>query len=202
MTNPRFLVVNGARDSWAIPSSGRVISLGYQGLHFPMFKLVLETFRPVALLDLRESASFRDRGFSVERAFQVFSTERMEYGRINEGLGSMQQVPAGLLASMWSWLARGPVVLLGAARGYQGSERERLVQWLARERALQVLLHDRDSHQRWHSLEFFETTRQSCEERLPSPTKDQLQLPLPLGHAFEPTRKARRRGTQGPPSGT
>ena len=204
MTSPRFLVVNGSHDLWSIPSTGRIISLGYQGLDFPIFRVVLETFRPVALLDLRASASFRDRGFSVERAFQMFAEKHVTYERVDQGLGPLHQLPQTILSSMRSWLTRGPVVLLGSARPYHGSERERVAQCLSRDRPLEVLLHERDSHQRWRALELFEPngTRREAEERA---VFSPLQLSLPLPPGFEPkkkARKSRKQRIQGPPSGT
>jgi len=204
MTSPRFLVVNGNHDLWGVPSTGRIISLGYQGLDFPIFRVVLETFRPVALIDLRESASFRDRGFTVERAFHIFATRQVEYERVDHELGALQPLSQTLVASLRSWLARGPVVLLGSTRSYQGSERERVVRWLSRDRPLEVLLHERDSHHRWRALELFEPSPARCEsEERAVANPLQLQLPLPPG--FEPrvkTPRVRRRRTHEPPSGT
>ena len=195
MSSPRFLVVDGAQHVWATPSSGRVISLGYQGLEFPTFKVIFETFRPIAVLDLRESASFRDRGFSVQRAFGLFSAAQVEYARLNEGLESTSLLPTSVLTSMMCWLSRGPVLLLGTPRVHQGSERERVAQWLSRERPLHLLFHDRDSHQRWRCLELFDPVPTV---KVVSQAQNQLQLRLPLGPGFEAPVLSRKRRTQGP----
>jgi hypothetical protein len=210
MNDPKFLVVrnrSGAMQGQPVPSGPFVISLAYEGLEFSVFRAILEAFQPVGVLDLRASASFRDGGFTAERTFNFFATKQVEYGRLDED-GEAACFPRQVLMLAQSWLRRGPIVVLGAARMYEGSERERFVCSLAMERPLKVLMHERFSQQKWLMLEMevaarvaMATTRAREHREEPS-LHPPTQLMLPLGIGGQDAPKPRKRRRQGPESGT
>lgn len=118
-------------------SESLIVSLGYEDLTFSRFKAVLDAFRPKVVFDLRASPSFRDRGFSVARAFETMKLMRVEYLRFGDSWKCLvenqpRRDAASLDALLRDSLVRQKcVILLGAITCHSGSERERLVEHIA-----------------------------------------------------------------------
>jgi hypothetical protein len=127
--------------------SGCVISVGYELLTFSVFHSLIKGLRPKVFLDARASASFRDRGFTAERAFRIFADYKVEYRRLVDAHCSLDQLQIESLTK--SALFPGIVFLLGSACDHAGSEREQVVERLSAIRSTHVVFHERHSLARW-----------------------------------------------------
>lgn len=150
-----FLVVGTALEPPARPQSAaqapsrRIVSLGLEGLGLRDFQQILKVAGVRHIVDVRILAAFRGNGFRVHLVEQTFAELAIQYDRqptlenpfTSAGLdaGASLKQYAHHLKGQWTVLQeigrraeQGPILLLGWSAEHKGSERELIVEEMAR----------------------------------------------------------------------
>jgi len=126
-----------------------IISLGIDGLDYRAFCQILREYNVQRIADIRLLAAFRGRGFNVDAVFEMFKQQNIKYERmldlanhfIGESLNEQVvfdmfraylQGAQGALRHLRLQVEEGPLLLLGREAEHQVSERDGVVQLLAK----------------------------------------------------------------------
>lgn len=144
---------------WVHAPSGRcVLSVGFHGIDFARFRLLLTTFNVRHVVDIRALPAFRSRGFETRTLARLFAELNVDYAPIR--LANVFESTAGnphlarcqyegflnecseVLEGVARRAESAPLMLLGSGVGHFGDERELLVRHLGNFASLQVLAHE------------------------------------------------------------
>lgn len=210
-TSPDQPVGHGPRREPA----GCIVSLGLDGLGFHEFRDILRVTAIRHVADIRVLATFRGNGFRLRLVEQTFQDLHIEYDRLRglenpfatAGIGASVGLKkygehlkqqAGILRELGHRAEHGALLLLGRAAPHQGSEREVIVEEMARLRMSFRLLVVRKQERAVHVVPYDITAPEPDLFRLPPNAPrgrlrrakaNDAQVPLPFGSLVEGERE-------------